>query len=351
MAHSIDTLLSRVLSEGASDIHITEGRSPVLRIYGELAPLVEEGEVSRDEIQQYLDQLLTPNNKDLLKGNKQVDFGFTFDERARFRGNIYYQGGAISIALRHIPLNIKSLKELNLPEQVEMFARREQGFFLMVGPTGHGKTTTLAALIDIINSERLEHIITIEDPIEYIHDSKQSIVDQRQVRTDTPNFYTALRGVFRQDVDVIMLGEMRDSQTMSAAVTAAETGHLIYSTLHTNTASQTVERIIDTFPSDQQSQIRLQLAASLAGIMAQRLVPRISGGLVPAYELLINNTAVSNLVREGRTHEIDNVIETSYEAGMISMNRSLVDLVRQGEITVDVAHRFSWDPRALDGML
>ena len=347
----IDKLLARVLSEGASDIHISEGRIPTLRVDGTLVELVDEGEITRERVGAYVDQLLTPENKELLAGNKQVDFGFTYDDAARFRGNIYYQRGSISIALRFIPLNIKNLADLNLPEQLEMFAKRQQGFFLMVGPTGHGKTTTLAALLDIINTTRLDHIITIEDPIEYIHTPKKSMIDQRQVRTDTPNFYTALRGVFRQDVDVIMVGEMRDAQTMSAAVTAAETGHLVYSTLHTNTAAQTVERIIDSFPSEQQNQIRLQLAASLAGIMAQRLLPRISGGLIPAYELLINNTAVANLIREGRTHEIDNVIETSYEQGMISMNRSLVDLVRRGEVSAEVAKNYSFDPQALDRML
>lgn len=347
----IDKLLDRVLAEGASDIHLTEGFPPVLRIDGQLVYLNEEKNITAEEIESYVDQLLTPENKDLLSGNKQVDFGFTYDEKARFRGNIYYQRGSIGIALRFIPLVIKSLEELNLPEQIKMFANRQQGFFLMVGPTGHGKTTTLASLIDIINSTRLDHIITIEDPIEYLHTPKKSMIDQRQVRTDTPNFYTALRGVFRQDVDVIMVGEMRDPQTMSAAVTAAETGHLVFSTLHTNTAAQTVERIIDSFPSEQQNQIRLQLSSSLAGIMAQRLLPRISGGLIPAYELLINNTAVANLIREGRTHEIDNVIETSYEQGMISMNRSLAKLVSEGEVSVEVAKNYSFDPQALDRML
>jgi len=347
----IEKLLDRVLSEGASDIHLTQGFPPVLRIHGQLSHMQGEEKLEASEIENYVDQLLTPENKDLLSGNKQVDFGFTYDEKARFRGNIYYQRGSINIALRFIPLVIRSLEELNLPEQLKSFANRQQGFFLMVGPTGHGKTTTLASLIDIINSTRLDHIITIEDPIEYIHTPKKSMIDQRQVRTDTPNFYTALRGVFRQDVDVIMVGEMRDPQTMSAAVTAAETGHLVFSTLHTNTAAQTVERIIDSFPSEQQNQIRLQLSSSLAGIMAQRLLPRISGGLIPAYELLINNTAVANLIREGRTHEIDNVIETSLEQGMISMNRSLAKLVSDGEVSVEVAKNYSFDPQALDRML
>lgn len=347
----IEKLLDRVLSEGASDIHLTQGFPPVLRIHGQLAYMQGEEKLQASEIENYVDQLLTPENKDLLSGNKQVDFGFTYDEKARFRGNIYYQRGSINIALRFIPLVIRSLEELNLPEQLKAFTNRQQGFFLMVGPTGHGKTTTLASLIDIINSTRLDHIITIEDPIEYIHTPKKSMIDQRQVRTDTPNFYTALRGVFRQDVDVIMVGEMRDPQTMSAAVTAAETGHLVFSTLHTNTAAQTVERIIDSFPSEQQNQIRLQLSSSLAGIMAQRLLPRISGGLIPAYELLINNTAVANLIREGRTHEIDNVIETSLEQGMISMNRSLAKLVSEGEVSVEVAKNYSFDPQALDRML
>ena len=222
---------------------------------------------------------------------------------------------------------------------------------LVVGPVGQGKSTTLASLLEIINTERAEHIVTIEDPIEYVFEQKKSMIDQREVRIDTKDFATALRSIFRQDVDVIMIGEMRGPETMAAAVTAAETGHLVFSTLHTNNAAQTIDRIIDTFPSGQQDQIRIQLSVSLAGIFSQRLVPRISGDLIPAYELLINNKAVANLIREKRTHEINTVIETGSEEGMVDMNRSLADLVRRGEITIEDAHAHSLNPQILEKFL
>jgi twitching motility protein PilT len=253
--------------------------------------------------------------------------------------------------LRLITNVIRTLTDLNLPPILETFARRKQGFFLVVGPVGQGKSTTLAAMVDLINSERAEHIITIENPIEYIYSQKKSIVDQREVRLDTHDFDTALLGTFRQDVDVILVGEMRGKETIAAAVTAAETGHLVFSTLHTNNASQTIDRIIDSFPGDQQDQIRVQLAGSLIGIFSQRLIPRISGGMVPAYELLINNNAVSNLIREKRTYEIDTVIETGSEHGMIDMNRTLADLVRRGEITAENAYIHSFRPEMLDRLI
>ncbi|MDO8569493.1 MAG: PilT/PilU family type 4a pilus ATPase, partial [bacterium] len=255
------------------------------------------------------------------------------------------------IAMRLVPNKIKSFEELNLPPILETFARRQQGFFLVVGPAGVGKSTTLATMIETINLERLEHIITIEDPVEYIFESKKAIINQREVKLDTPDFRAALQGVSRQDADIVMIGEMRDPETISTAVTAAETGHLILSTLHTNTASQTVDRIIDSFPADQQTQIRIQLAGSLLGIFSQRLLPRISGGLIPAFELLINNNAIANLIRDMRTHEINTVIETSSEEGMIDLNRCLAELVRKGEVTVSSAFQFSANPKTLEHMI
>ena len=222
---------------------------------------------------------------------------------------------------------------------------------MCVGPVGQGKSTTLAALVEIINTERAEHIVTIEDPIEYIFDPKKSIIDQREIHNDTKDFQTALTYALRQDMDVIMIGEMRNPETIAAAVTAAETGHLVFSTLHTNNAAQTIDRIIDSFPAAQQDQIRVQLAGSLAGIFSQRLIPRVSGGLVPAYELLINNSAVSNLIREARTHEINTVIETGLDNGMIDLNRSLAQLVRAGEITPEDAYKYSLTPKVLEKML
>ena len=282
---------------------------------------------------------------------QEVDFAYESDENARFRGNAFFQRGSVGIALRLIPKTIRTIQELNLPDVLTSFARKSQGFFLVVGPVGQGKTTTLAALIELINVERMEHIVTIEDPVEYVYQPKQSLIDQREVRIDTKDFATALQSAFRQDVDVILVGEMRGPETMAAAVTAAETGHLVFSTLHTNNAAQTIDRIIDTFPASQQDQIRLQIAASMAGIFSQRLIPRVSGGLIPTYELLVNNKAVANLIREKRTHEINTVIETGSGEGMIDMNRSLAELVARGEITVESAYQYSLNPNVLQRLL
>ncbi|MEL6803951.1 MAG: PilT/PilU family type 4a pilus ATPase, partial [Bacteroidota bacterium] len=254
-------------------------------------------------------------------------------------------------ALRHIPNDIRTLDELKLPTILESFTQRPQGFFLCVGPVGQGKSTTLAAMIQLINSSRSDHIVTIEDPIEYVYTPDRALIDQREVHVDTADFSSALNAAFRQDVDVILVGEMRNAETISTAVTAAETGHLVFSTLHTNNASQTIDRIIDSFPSGQQDQIRTQLSGSLAGIFSQRLIPRIAGGMVPAYELLINNSAVGNLIRENRTHEIQTVIETGLEHGMIDMNRSLSDLVKKGEITVENAFAYSVNPKGLERLM
>lgn len=346
----LENLIQTVIQEGGSDLHLSEDRVPVIRVSGFLIPLVKEKALTAQNLDAILTQILTPEAKKEFVETKELDFAYAHSA-GRFRGNAFYRLGKISIALRLIPKHIRTLDELNLPPILEMFTKKQQGFFLCVGPAGQGKSTTLATLIEMINNERLEHIVTIEDPIEYIFEPKKSIIDQREVSIDTENFHTALWSVFRQDVDVVMIGEMRDPETISTAVTAAETGHLVLSTLHTNTASQTIDRIIDSFPADQQSQIRIQLAGSLAGIFSQRLIPRISGGLIPAYELLINNTAVSNLIREKRTHEINSVIETGSAEGMIDINRSLASLVQKGEITVENAYMFSTNPKTLEKML
>ncbi len=346
-----EDLIEAVISENASDLHLAEGREPIIRVAGQLIPLTGRPPLSDTNIDDILNKLLSSESKDLFKEKRQVDFSYNHKDKARFRGNAYIRQGKASIALRHIPNNIRTLQELGLPDTLEIFTRKKQGFFLAVGPTGNGKTTTLAAMVELINQNRLEHIITIEDPIEYVYEAKKSVIDQREVRTDTPDFSTALHGLFRQDVDVAVIGEMRTPETMSVAVTAAETGHLVFSTLHTNNAAQTIDRIIDSFPANQQDQIRLQLAGSLAGIFSIRLVPRVSGGLVPAYELLIANNAVSNLIRERRTHEINTVIETSSGDGMIDLNRSLAQLVQAGEITVESAYAHSINQKTLEKML
>lgn len=348
----LEDLIMTVTKEGGSDLHLSEGRFPSIRVAGNLIPLLKKESLTHNHIQGFLDILLTPANYDLFIKNKEVDFSYTPQRyENRFRGNAYFQQGLVSIALRLIPKAIQSLESLNLPPVLSNFAAKKQGFFLVVGPVGQGKSTTLAAMIEIINRDRAEHIITIEDPIEYIYTQKKSIIDQREVRMDTDNFYNALVSVLRQDVNVILVGEMRNPETMSAAVTAAETGHLVFSTLHTNNAAQTIDRIIDSFPSNQQDQIRMQLSSSLIGVFSQRLIPRVAGGLIPAYELLIVTSAVANLIREKRTHEINTAIETGSEYGMIDMNRMLAELVRKGEITVDNAYLHSSNPKVLERML
>ena len=348
----MEELIEITIKEGASDLHLSVGYSPTMRVSGMLIPLVKKPLLTADDTKSFLDVLLTEKNKELFHTDQEIDFSYSYKQNvARFRGNAFFSKGNISIVMRLVPKQIRSFEELGLPLALADFARRQQGFFLVVGPVGQGKSTTLAAMIDVINNERSDHIVTIEDPIEYIFEPKKSMIDQREVRVDTKDFHIALRQVFRQDVDVVMIGEMRGPETIGTAVTAAETGHLVLSTLHTNNASQTIDRIIDSFEAGQQDQVRVQLAGSLIGIFSQRLVPRVSGGMIPAYELLINTKAVANLIREGRTHEIDSVIETGSEHGMVDMNRSLAELVRRGEISVESARMQSLNPMVLDRLL
>jgi twitching motility protein PilT len=350
--NELNELLDITIKEGASDLHLSVAYHPTIRVSGSLIPLVKKDLLDQGDVESFMKLLLRPDAREVFLKEKEIDFSYSFNnDAARFRGNCSYSRGTIDIVLRFIPRTIRTLEELSLPPILADFARREQGFFLVVGPVGHGKSTTLAAMIDIINSERADHIVTVEDPIEYIFDPKKSMINQREVRIDTADFHIALRQMFRQDVDVAMIGEMRGQETIGTAVTAAETGHLVLSTLHTNNASQTVDRIIDSFPPEQQDQVRLQLASSLIGVFSQRLVSRVSGGLIPAYELLINNKAVANLIREGRTHEIDTVIETGSEYGMIDMNRSLAELVRRGDITVEMARMHSLNPAVLERLI
>lgn len=347
----MDELIEIVIAESGSDIHLSVGSHPMIRVSGSLIPLLKKPILSPDDALGFTRALLSPAQVDEFLKTKEMDFSYAYKNGVRFRGNTFFQRGGISVALRHIPNKIRTLQELGLPPILESFVARPQGFFLCVGPVGQGKSTTLAALIDIINSTKAEHIVTIEDPIEYIFEPKRSLIDQREVRVDTADFQTALNSAFRQDIDVVMVGEMRNPETIATAITAAETGHLVLSTLHTNTASQTIDRIIDSFPAGQQDQIRVQLAGSLAGIFSQRLVPRISGGLIPVYELLINTSAVANLIRERRSHEINTIIETGSEFGMIEMNRSLAELVHKGEVSVESAFAYSVNPKGLKRLL
>jgi len=347
----LEDLVLIVVKEGGSDLHLTVGRHPTIRVAGDLIPLVKKPALTAEDAMGLVTEALSDVNKKLFLEQKEIDFSYSVTGGVRFRCNAFYQKGFVGAAFRLISTKISSLAELNLPDRLADFARRKQGFFLVVGPVGQGKSTTLAAMVELINQERAEHIITIEDPIEYMFVSDRAIIDQREVRFDTRSFHIALRSMFRQDVNVAMIGEMRNPETISTAVTAAETGHLILSTLHTNSASQTIDRIIDSFPANQQRQIRVQLAGSLIGIFSQRLIARVSGGLIPAYELLLNNTAVANLIREGRTPEIDVVIETGSDEGMVDLNHSLAELVSRSEITPENAYRHSLNPKTLDRLL
>lgn len=347
----LEELILTMIREGASDLHLSVGHYPIIRLTGELTPLVKNRILSKEDIFGFLGEMVNKEKMEKFLIDQDIDFSYDFRGEARLRGNAFFQKGNVGAAFRLIPKVIRNFTELNLPPILETFARKKQGFFLVVGPVGQGKSTTLAAMIESINQERTEHIVTIENPIEFIFEPKRSVIDQREVAIDTKDFTSALKAVFRQDVDVVMIGEMRDSETISIAVTAAETGHLVLSTLHTNSASQTIDRIIDSFAPAAQDQIRIQLASSLLGIFSQRLIPKINGGMVPAYELLINNNAVSNLIREKRTHEIDVVIETGSENGMIDMNRSLLELVKKGDISIEQAYTNSLNPKSLERLI
>ncbi|PIQ92022.1 MAG: type IV pili twitching motility protein PilT [Parcubacteria group bacterium CG11_big_fil_rev_8_21_14_0_20_39_14] len=343
----LDELLLMVAQGNASDLHLGVGRKPTLRIDGALVSIEKKEILTPKDCEGLVFALLSEEQKERFLREKEIDFSYSHKDKVRFRVNVFFQRGFISAALRLIPARIKTIEELNLPPICHEFSQANQGFVLVVGPSGHGKSTTLAALIDEINHTRTDHIVTIEDPIEYLFIQDRAIVNQREVILDTYNFHNALRSVFRQDPDVIMIGEMRDYETMSAAITAAETGHLVFASLHTNNASQTVDRIIDSFPASQQNQIRSQLAATLLGVISQRLIPRIEGGRIPASEIMISCPAVSSLIREGKTHELNLVIETNTELGMIALNRSLVELVKRREISMENALIYSLNPSEL----
>lgn len=348
LRQELDTLFEEVFKRDATDIHFSVNRPPIVRVGGALVALAEWPVFTAEKINALADMLMkSPQQKEEFNRYRDLDMSLTYKDKARFRINIFQQFGQISIAFRYIPSKVRTIEELNLPPILHQFTKPSQGFVMVVGPSGHGKSTALAALVDEVNHTRQEHIITIEDPIEYIFVPDKCIIDQREIGIDTPDFHRGLRSMFRQDADVVMIGEMRDPETISTAITAAETGHLIFSTLHTNTAAQTIDRIIDSFPPYQQLQIRFQLAATLLGIVSRRLIPNIKGGLINAVEVLIVNSAVRNLIREGKIHQIDMVIQTGVDEGMISLNRSLVDLVKQGVVSVENAELYSTSPAEL----
>jgi twitching motility protein PilT len=343
----IKELLNLTCLEKASDLHISVGHYPSLRITGRLVPLIKMKKITPEDSQGLAFELMNEEQRERFLQEKEIDFSYNLEDRARFRVNIFFESGNISSALRLVPNKIPTLEELNLPSILHEFTRASQGFVLVTGPSSHGKSTTLAAMLDEINHTRADHIITIEDPIEYVFEDDRSIIDQREVYQDTLSFARALRSTFRQDPNVIMVGEIRDLETISTAITAAETGHLVFTTLHTNSASQTIHRIVDSFPPEQQNQVRSQLSASLLGVISQRLIPRIRGGLIPSCEIMFATPAVANLIRENKIHELPLIIEISAEAGMVSLNRSLANLVRAKEVSLETAMAYSLNPSEL----
>ncbi|HEU0085753.1 MAG TPA: PilT/PilU family type 4a pilus ATPase [Candidatus Paceibacterota bacterium] len=345
-----EELVQNVIHEGGSDLHLGVARVPAVRVNGELIFLLKQNPLSREDVMGILKAVMESKKYEKFLETQEMDFSVDFKADDRLRGNAFFQKGEPAVAFRIVP-KIKTLQELHLPPILAEIARKKQGFFLVVGPVGQGKSTTLSAMVNHINTEQARHVVTVEDPIEYIYTPNKSMINQREVGIDTKDFYTALKSAFREDVNVLMIGEMRSPETIAAAVTAAETGHLVLSTLHTNNASQTIDRIIDSFPGQQQDQIRVQLSQSLLGIFSQRLIPKITGGLVPAYELLLNNNAVAHLIREKRTQEIDVAIETGGEGGMVDLNHSLLELVRAGEISMESAYQYSLNPKGLERII
>jgi len=339
----IEVLLEEVVRRRASDLHLQVGLPPMLRIDGALVPVAGFNPLDEAAVETLIFAILDQDQRQILLKDKEFDFSFAFGTLGRFRVNAFHERGNLAGALRLIPNEIKSISELGLPNVVLGFADFPRGLVLITGPTGSGKSTTLAALVDKINTEKSQHIITIEDPIEFTHKSKKSVVVQREVHYDTYSFSAALRSSLRQDPDVVLIGEMRDLETISAAITIAETGHLVFATLHTNSAAQSIDRMIDVFPPHQQPQIRAQLSNILMAICSQRLVPTIGGGRVAAAEILVANPAVRNIIREGKAHQLDAIIQTGAEVGMQTMDRTLVSLVQSGTITYDNARECAVD--------
>ena len=347
----IENLLEECIKRGASDIHLQTGLIPMFRIDGALLPMGGAPAMDEETVMRLIFATLDEEQQKILMKDKEFDYSFAFGDLGRFRVNAFHEKGNLAAAFRLIPNKIKTIEELGLPPVVESFANFPRGLVLVTGPTGSGKSTTLAAIIDKINKEKAVRILTIEDPIEFTHTSKRSIVAQREVHYDTFSFAAALRSALREDPDVVLIGEMRDTETIAAAITIAETGHLVLATLHTNSAAQSIDRIIDVFPAHQQPQIRTQLANILMGISAQRLVPAIGGGRVVATEILIANTGIRSLIREGKAHQIDTAIQTGAEQGMQTMDRTLARLVNSGFITLESALEYAIDPKELERLL
>lgn len=344
---SMDALLGEVIKRNASDLHISSGYPPVIRIDGELIDVGEKIVTPKDAEDLVL-SIIPDDKKELLDVNREIDFAYSYENgetmSGRFRVNAFHAMKNISAALRLIPTRVKTIEELQLPQVYHQITKLKQGLVLVTGPTGHGKSTTLAAMLEDINRNRFDHIITIEDPVEYIFQGKKSLIDQREMNDDTNSWAIALRSAMRQDPDVILVGEMRDYETISAAITLAETGHLVFATLHTNNAAQTIDRVIDVFPENQQPQVRSQLSNILQVVIAQRLIPLDKGGRRAVSEIMFNTPAIANLIREGKTHQIDNVIRTGADVGMTYLERNLVSLVREGAISTQKAQEYAVHP-------
>lgn len=330
----------------ASDLHLLTGFPPILRVNGKLGPIEGLNILTPPEIEKLIYSVLTTEQKELFLTNKELDFSIQ-SSVGRFRVNVYNQKGTYAAAFRLIPDKIRTISDLGLPDICHEFVKLHQGFVLVTGPTGHGKSTTLAAMINEINMTKAMHIVTIEDPIEYVYPSAKSIISQREMHQDTHSWAVALRSVLRQDPNVVLVGEMRDYETIEAAITIAETGHLVFATLHTNSAAQTVDRIVDVFPENQQAQIRLQLSSVLEGIISQRLVPSINGGRVAVTEILTVTPAVRTVIRDGKSHQIDNIIQTSAEIGMMTLEASLAMAVLERKISVEDATNYAVRPEDL----
>ncbi len=347
----IEVLLDQVIKKKASDLHIQVGLPPMLRIDGSLTPVTGADALDEEAIEALIFSILDEDQKQILLKDKEFDFSFAYGDLGRFRVNAFHERGNMAAALRLIPSEILSVEQLGLPAIVNKFASYARGLVLFTGPTGSGKSTSMAALIHKINMEQSKHIITIEDPIEYTHKSRKSVLVQREVHYDTYSFSAALRSVLREDPDVVLLGEMRDLETIASAITIAETGHLVFATLHTNSAAQSIDRMIDVFPPHQQPQIRAQLSNILMAIVSQRLVPSIGGGRVAAAEILVATPAVRNIIREGKSHQLEAVIQTGAEYGMQSMDKQLVNLIHAGTISYEEARNFAVDLDELDRLM
>lgn len=347
----IKQYLQQVVDTKASDLHLLAGIPPTLRIDGTLIPVPSTGVLTPDQVEEFLKEILTSEQLERLSVNKEIDFSLPFNDKARFRVNAYTQKGTLAVAFRQVPLTIPAVEQLGLPSILHSFANLRQGLVLVTGPTGHGKSTTLAAMLDEINKNMAKHIVTIEDPIEFVFKPIKSIISQREMRSDTHSWEIALRSTLREDPDVVLVGEMRDYETIAAALTVAETGHLVFATLHTNSAAQTIDRIVDVFPEEQQGQVKLQLSNVIEAVFSQRLVPAIGKGRVVAYEVMLGTTAIRTSIRDGKTHQIETILETSQEAGMSTIERSLADLVKRGVITLDVAKNWSLRPEELNRLV